>query len=166
MVGGMDEYVMPFVATAVGEVQKGLEVRKPRECALALELLGEGKTYKEVEAATGIGYGALVGLRTRHAGTLDVRRKMLAADGFQVAEAMRLLVMRKAEMLAGDEEQLKKVNVKDLMISGAIAQDKAFEALGEAVVKVEHSSKKMTIEDARKMIEEARNQLKKGAIDV
>jgi hypothetical protein len=163
-----NEDITPFVATSIAEKDLpagAIERRKPKEAALALEMMAEGKTYDEVEAATGIGYGALVGLKTRHPETLEIRRKMLATDGFQVAEAMRQLVMRKAVMLADDDDQLKKVNIKDLMITGAIAQEKAFGALGENVVRVEHTTKKLSIEDAKKMIEEARAKVRSEAIE-
>ena len=143
-----------------------VERRKPKEAALALEMMAQGDTYEEVEEVTGIGYTALVGLRTRHPETLDVRRSMLATDGFQVAEAMRQLVMKKAAMLADDDDQLKKVNIKDLQITGSIAQDKAFTALGENKVVVEHRKDKLRIEDARLMIEEARKAVRGEEIKV
>ena len=143
-----------------------VERRKPKEAALALEMMAQGDTYEEVEEVTGIGYTALVGLRTRHPETLDVRRSMLATDGFQVAEAMRQLVMKKAAMLADDDDQLKKVNIKDLQITGSIAQDKAFTALGENKVVVEHRKDKLSIEDARLMIEEARKAVRGEEIKV
>jgi hypothetical protein len=91
---------------------------------------------------------------------------MLAQDGFRMAEALRQVAYKKAVMLAEDDDQLKKTSVKDLMIGYAIAQDKAFSALGEATIKVEHTGKKMSIEDAQKMINEARSELNKGAINV
>ena len=143
-----------------------VERRKPKEAALALEMMAQGDTYEEVEEVTGIGYTALVELRTRHPETLDVRRSMLATDGFQVAEAMRQLVMKKAAMLADDDDQLKKVNIKDLQITGSIAQDKAFTALGENKVVVEHRKDKLSIEDARLMIEEARKAVRGEEIKV
>jgi hypothetical protein len=143
-----------------------VERRKPKEAALALEMMAQGDTYEEVEEVTGIGYTALVGLRTRHPETLDVRRSMLATDGFQVAEAMRQLVMKKAAMLADDDDQLKKVNIKDLQITGSIAQDKAFAALGENKVVIEHRKDKLSIEDARLMIEEARKAVRGEEIKV
>ena len=48
----------------------------------------------------------------------------------------------------------------------AIAQDKGFAALEGNTVRVEHTSKKLSIEDARKLIEEARNQIQQGEVNV
>lgn len=163
-----DEKIAPFVATAIAEKELPalcVERRKPKEAALALELMAQGMTYDEVQEQTGIGYGALVSLRSRHPETLEIRRKMLAHDGFQVAEAMRQLVLKKAVMLSDDDDQLKKVNIKDLQITGAIAQQRAFDALGENTVRIEHTTKKMSIEDAKKMIDEARAAIREKSIE-
>lgn len=164
------EYVVPLTATAVavsaGKQGNMIENRKPVEAAMALEMLAEGKTYDEVEAATGIGYSALAGLKTRHPETLEKRRQQMAKDGFELAEALRLLALKKARMLADDEDQLKKVNLRDIVLPFAISQDKGFAAMGENTVKVEHTTKKLSIEDARKLIEEARRQVQVDEIPV
>lgn len=162
-------YIAPITATSVaatGGSANLVENRKPVEAAMALELMAAGKTYDEVQEATGIGYNALVGLKTRHPDTLEKRRQMMAQDGFRLAEAMRMLAMKKAAMLADDEDALKKVNLKDLVIPYAIAQDKGFSALEGNTVRVEHTGKKMTIQDAQAMIDEARRALQKEAIPV
>ena len=162
-------YISPIAASAVvssGSNANLVENRKPVEAALALELLAEGKTYDDVEAATGIGYTALVGLKARHPDTLEKRRKQLAYDGFEMAEGLRQLAKKKMQMLAEDEDQLMKVNLKDLVLPYAIAQDKGFAALEGNTVRVEHTSKKLSIEDARKLIEEARNQIQQGELNV
>jgi hypothetical protein len=163
------EEITPFAATAFVEKELNattIERRKPKEAALALEMMAQGETYERVTEVTGISYTGLVGLKVRHPETLDIRRKMLAQDGFRMAEALRQVAYKKAVMLAEDDDQLKKTSVKDLMIGYAIAQDKAFSAFGEATIKVEHTGKKMSIEDAQKMINEARSELNKGAINV
>lgn len=164
-----EDTIAPFVATAIVEKDvpcAAIERRKPREAALAMEMMAQGETFDKVTEVTGISYSALVGLKVRHPETLEMRRKMLAHDGFQMAEALRQVAYKKAVMLAEDEDQLKKTSVKDLMIGFAIAQDKAFMALGEATVKVEHTGKKMSIEDAQKMIAEAKVALKESAIEI
>lgn len=163
------DYISPITATAIaGAKARGnyIEAKEPVMAAMALELMAEGKTYDEVGEVTGIGYTALVGLKTRHPDTLEKRRKQLAHDGFALAEAARMLAMKKMSMLADDEDQLKKVNLKDLMIGAAIAQDKSFDALGENTVKIEHTTKKPTIAEAQAMIDEARRALQKEAIPV
>ena len=162
-------YISPIAATAVvssGSNANLVENRKPVEAALALELMAEGKTYDDVEAATGISYETLVSLRARHLDTLDKRRKQLAYDGFEMAEGLRQLAKKKMQMLAEDEDQLMKVNLKDLVLPYAIAQDKGFAALEGNTVRIEHTSKKLSIEDARKLIEEARSQIQQGELNV
>jgi len=145
---------------------KFVEHTDPKNAALALELLAQGDRYDEVKEKTGIGFTALAGLRVRHQGALDERRASLAQDGFQMAEQLRMLVQRRAEMLADNDDELRKVNIKDLVLSNAIAQDKAFNALGENKVVIEHRKEKLSIEDARRMIQEAREELAKGEINV
>jgi hypothetical protein len=108
----------------------------------------------------------LVNLKARHPDTIEMRRKMLAIDGFEMAEGLRMLAMKKLKMLAADDSQLSKVNLKDLVIPYAIAQDKGFAALGENVTRVEHTHKKMSIEEAKRMIDEARNEMKNGSLMV
>lgn len=165
----VSEYISPITATAVaGTVGSAnlVEKRDPVNAALALELIAEGKTYDDVEAATGITYSTLVNLKARHPETIEKRRKMLAMDGFEMAEGLRMLAMKKLKMLADDEDQLKKVNLKDIVIPFAIAQDKGLAALGENTIRIEHSQKKMSIEDAKRMIEEARNELKKDSLTI
>jgi hypothetical protein len=83
-----------------------------------------------------------------------------------MAEKLRLLVQRKAEMLAEDEGALAKVSMKDLVISYAVGVDKGMQALGENKVVVEHRGGKPTLEDAMKAIREARESLQKEAIEV
>ena len=163
------DYISPITANAVVDAKGNgnrIENRKPVEAALALELMAEGKTYDEVGAATGLAYDTLVNLRARHPDTLDKRRKQLAQDGFEMAEGLRQLAKKKMQMLAEDEDQLMKVNLKDLVLPYAIAQDKGFAALEGNTVRVEHTSKKLSIEDARKLIEEARNQIQQGELNV
>ena len=138
----------------------------PAECATALELIAEGKTYDEIGGITGLSYSALVNLKARHPDTIEKRRRMLAIDGFEMAEGLRMLAMKKLKMLAADDEQLSKVNLKDIVIPFAITQDKGFAALGENITRIEHSHKKMSIEEAKRMIEEARNEMKSGALVV
>jgi hypothetical protein len=167
MVGGMDEYVMPFVATAMVEGGgRGAERRKPREAALAIEMLAGGATYRDVSKETGLTFNELSGLKARMGATIEERRKQLAVDGLDMAEKLRLLVQRKAEMLAEDEGALAKVSMKDLVISYAVGVDKGMQALGENKVVVEHRGGKPTLEDAMKAIREARESLQKEAIEV
>jgi hypothetical protein len=160
-------YVYPVVAEAlVGAGPRSIEARKPREATLALEMLAMGARYDEVCEETGLTFNQVASLKARHNQTVEVRRQVLAKDGFEMAEKLRLLTNRKLEMMAEDDDQLKKASLKDLTLSYAIAQDKAFSAMGEATKVVEVRAGKPTLEDARKAIEEAREALQKEAIPV
>ena len=159
------------IVESVGEAQVALnhryiEKRKPKEAALALDMLAAGETYSKVMSTTGIGFVALSALRARHERALEVRRKELALDGFEMAERMRALVAKKAEMLMEDDEALMKTPLKDLTLSYGISVDKGLQALGEQKVVVEHRTGKPTLADAMKAIEEARAALQKEAIPV
>jgi hypothetical protein len=144
-----------------------VEAKKPKETVLALEMLADGKPYREVEEATGLAWVALAGLKVRHSGAMEKRRQQLANDGFLQVEKLRAISERKMDMLMEDEDSLKKMNIKDLILSQAIMQDKAFAAIGEgSKVVVEHKSGQPSIADAMKVIADARAALQKEAIDV
>ena len=106
------------------------------------------------------------GLRARHEVALDVRRKQLATDGFEMAEGARFLVRKKMEMMADDDDQLKKANLKDLGIAAVMFQERALQALEGNKVIVEHRGNKPSLEDAMKAIEEARRIVNADVIDV
>jgi hypothetical protein len=162
-------YVVPALATSVAGVTTGLstEKKKPREAVLALELLAEGKGARAVAEQTGLGFEAVCALRARHGVALEERRKRLAVDGWEMAEGLRLLAKQKMADLAGSPEEMKKVNVRDLVLSYGIAQDKGFAALGEATkVTIEHKGKGVSLEDARAAIEEARARVREASVEV
>ena len=161
--------ISPALASSIGEVggnRQLTEVRKPREAALALEMLAGGHMYNDVADATGLSFSALSGLRARHEVALDVRRKQLATDGFEMAEGARFLVRKKMEMMADDDDQLKKANLKDLGIAAVMFQERALQALEGNKVIVEHRGNKPSLEDAMKAIEEARRIVNADVIDV
>lgn len=159
------------IVESVGEAQENLnyryvEKRKPKQAALALDMLAAGETYEKTMKVTGIGFVALSALRARHERALEVRRKELALDGFEMAERMRALVTKKTEMLMEDDEALMKTPLKDLTVGYAISVDKGLQALGEQKVVVEHRTGKPTLADAMKAIEEARAALQREAIPI
>ena len=144
-----------------------VEAKLPKESVLALEMLSNGEPYRKVEEATGLRWEALAGLRARHAGAIEKRRQQLANDGFLQVEKLRAISERKMDQLMEDEDSLKKMNIKDLILSQAIMQDKAFAAIGEgSKVVVEHKGGQPSIADAMKVIADARAALQKEAIDV
>ncbi len=150
---------------AVGSPMRA-EKTRPKECVLALEMLAEGYGMEDVREKTGLGWDAITSLRARHEVAIDVRRRQMAADGFELAEGLRLLAKKKMKMLAEDDEALAKVSLKDLILSNAIAQDKGLAALGENKTIIEHRSGKPTLADAQAAIEEARRSLQKEAVPV
>jgi hypothetical protein len=161
-----------FVSSVAREAAGGgsslkAEVARPGDCVLALEMLANGFGAEKVREKTGLGWEAISGLRARHEMALDVRRKQLATDGFELAEGIRLLAKKKMEMLAEDDEALSKTSLRDLILSNAIAQDKAFAAMGEKPVSVvEHRSGRPSLADAQAAIAEARASLQKEAVEV
>jgi hypothetical protein len=164
-----DEYVVPALAVAAASVRhkNAIEQRKPKEAVLAMELLAEGKTHDEIAKITGLGFTAIASLRARHDTAIEDRRKQLSADGFEMAEGLRLLTKKKMAQLADDPEALAKTNIRDLVLPYAIAQDKAFSALGEVSrVVVEHKGKGPTLEEAMAAIAEAKAKVKAASIDV
>ena len=161
--------ISPTLASSIGEAgdnRQLTEVKKPRQAALALEMLAEGHTYNDVADATGLSFSALSGLRARHEVALDVRRKQLATDGFEMAEGARFLVRKKMEMMADDDDQLKKANLKDLGIAAVMFQERALQAIEGNKVIVEHRGSKPSLEDAMKAIAEAKRLVNADMIDV
>jgi hypothetical protein len=143
-----------------------LEAREPTKAMLCLEQLAEGNTWEEIAEATGFSFNQISKVKARHETAIDVRRKQLAADGFEMAEGLRLLAKQKLEMLANNPDALAKVNIRDLVLSYGIAVDKGMQALGENKVVVEHKAGKPSLEDAMKAIADARAALQKEAISI
>ena len=143
-----------------------LEAREPTRAMLCLEQLAEGNTWEEIAEATGFSFNQISKVKARHETAIEVRRKQLAADGFEMAEGLRLLAKQKLEMLANNPDALAKVNIRDLVLSYGIAVDKGMQALGENKVVVEHKAGKPSLEDAMKAIADARAALQKEAVEI
>lgn len=165
---GETKTVFPSIATAVASVESPLstEARNPKEAALALEMLGAGSSFREIQAATGLTLSQIAAVRKRHKVTIEEHRERFASDGVELAESLRLVAKAKLQQLADDPEQLAKTNIRDLILPYAIAQDKVFSALGENTVVVEHRSKGVSLEDAQKAIAEARAKIKAESIEI
>lgn len=143
-----------------------LEAREPTKAMLCLELLADGSTWQQVADETGWSFTQIGAVKARHEVAIEVRKKQLAADGFEMAEGIRLLMKQKMAMLADNPDALAKVNVKDLALSYGIAVDKGMLALGENKMVIEHKAGKPSLEDAMKAIEDARAALQKEAITI
>lgn len=160
-------YVQPVLVTSVAmSTSNGAEQKNPEKAVMALELLAEGKGYQAVGEATGLTFDQIVGLRARHIVAIEVRRKQLAEDGFEMAEGLRLLAKQKMAMLADDPDALAKVNLRDLAISYGVAVDKGMLALDGNKVVVEHVSRKPSLQDAMQAIADAKAALRSGATQV
>lgn len=155
-----------LLASLVDSDSRTLEHREPTKAMLCLEQLAEGNTWEEIAEATGFSFNQISKVKARHETAIDVRRKQLAADGFEMAEGLRLLAKQKLEMLANNPDALAKVNIRDLVLSYGIAVDKGMQALGENKVVVEHKAGKPSLEDAMKAIAEARAALQKEAVEI
>ena len=155
-----------LLSSLVDSDSRTLEHREPTKAMLCLEQLAEGNTWEEIAEATGFSFNQISKVKARHETAIEVRRKQLAADGFEMAEGLRLLAKQKLEMLANNPDALAKVNIRDLVLSYGIAVDKGMQALGENKVVVEHKAGKPSLEDAMKAIAEARAALQKEAVDI
>jgi hypothetical protein len=155
-----------LLASLVDSDCRTLEAREPKKAMLCLEQLAEGNTWEEIAEATGFSFNQISKVKARHETAIEVRRKQLAADGFEMAEGLRLLAKQKLEMLANNPDALAKVNIRDLVLSYGIAVDKGMQALGENKVVVEHKAGKPSLEDAMKAIADARAALQKEAVEI
>jgi len=143
------------------------EMAHPREAVMVLEMIAEGQSRKAIEKKTGIGFCAQIAMKARHEQTLAERRKVLAVEGFELAEGMRVLIKEKMEGMADDPVQLRATPLRDMAIGYGIFQDKAFCALGEHTgrVIVEHRMGP-SIEDAQAAIAEMREELRNKSTEV
>ena len=161
------EEVSPILLTSLMDSDgRAIEARSPDMGMLCLEMLSGGSTWSEISEATGFSFNQISKVRARHDVAIDMRRRQLAADGFEMAEGLRLLIKQKMAMLADNPDALAKVNIRDLVLPYGIAVDKGMQALGENKVVVEHKSARPSLEDAMKAIEDARAALQKEAISV
>lgn len=145
---------------------RSLEAKKPDAAIETLELMAQGMSWRKVREQTGVSFAGQAGLKARNGAVLAIRREEMALDGFETAEKLRMLVSDKAEMLSDDEDALKKTSIKDLVLARAIEQDKAFAAIGENTVVVEHRKVGPSLADAQEFIESMKAQVRAEAIDV
>lgn len=162
-----EEMVSPAIINSLLEARSNsLEARDMTKAALALEMLSGGETWENISNQTGYSFDQISRIRARHEMAIETRKKQLAADGFEMAEGLRLLVKQKMEQLAANPDALAKTNLRDLVLPYGIAVDKGMQAMGENRVVIEHRTNKPSLEDAMKAIEEARNSLQKETIAV
>lgn len=139
---------------------RSIEKRDPKLGMLALEMLSGGEQWEKISEVTGLSFDQISRIRARHDMAIEQRKKELAQDGFEMAEGLRLLVKQKMEQLANNPDALAKTNLRDLVLPYGIAVDKGMQALGENKTVIEHTSKKLSLEDAARIIEEAQARVK------
>jgi hypothetical protein len=156
----MAESVMNALGT--GDGRSVVEEKNPAKAALALDLMAEGKSLRSIGKKTGLGLHDLTALRSRHVGALAERKREIAQGALQGLEASRMLAMEKMQMIADDEEELKKTNLRDVMVAYGIFNDKFRDATGESN-KMTHDVRVIgtTLEDAHKFIEAAKEKARK-----
>lgn len=143
-----------------------LERTDPGKAAVALDMVAEGCTYREIKDKLGLSLNTLTSLTMRHQQSLDVRRKELAHHNQEMLEMNRQVAKMKYAQLADDPEALSKVNVKDLAISHGIYQDKEMAARGEAKQVIEVRTGRPSLADAQRIIEDAKAKLRSESVEV
>jgi hypothetical protein len=143
-----------------------IEARDPERAVKALEMLADGKSYREIKRTLHMDWDTMITLRSRHHATLEQRRMQLAQDALEIGEGLRLLQRQKMQDLADNPEQLEKTNIRDLTLPWGIAHTKYMEAVGENKVVIEHRTGAPSLEDAMKAIEAAKQKFKDGSIAI
>jgi len=103
----------------------------------------------------GLGGGDYYKFKNRYMPLITERKEWLARRNVQVAQVAQDLQLRKMEMLAEDEEELKKVNVRDLAMVSELAT-RGFTQLTEGNRMVIEHQKGTTLEEAAAMVAAAR----------
>jgi len=139
-----------------------IESTRPAQAAKALELFCEGqKTIKEISEELGMSYWTLIDFKRRHREVIADKRAQLAEEAFELAEGTRQLAKKKIQMLAEDPEALREMNLRDLNQAYKLAMDAGCYTLGtESRVTIEHKKEGISLEDAHKIIEEAKKQVR------
>ena len=134
------------VAVAGGAPSYALEVIKPKECMLALEMLSHGESYSKIGEKTGLSPSNISRLKVRHQGAIEKRRAAAADEFDDIADLYKEALRQKGNQLLTDAESLAKASAKDLSLAAAIGTDKGQQLRGEATTIVEH--RKVSLEDA------------------
>jgi hypothetical protein len=145
-----------------------VEHNQPHVAAKALWLLAQGAPVKQISRITGLGHETIRRLSWQHEDTLESKRKEFSARYAMVAAEYTDLLFEKAEQLANDPEELKKISPDRLALTVGILSDHSAKLSGMAGVVIEHR-KGPSIDDAAKAIEEARmrmaNKVRESAIE-
>lgn len=98
-------------------------------------------------------------MRVEYGALIKRRKEMAAEDALELAEGARMLMMRKMEMMADDDEKLEATPFRELSVSYGIFMDKhhvASEGLDGMGKRDEGAGRAVSLADAVKAIEEAK----------
>lgn len=135
-----------------------VEVHHPHVAAKALWMLAQGAKIKDISALTKLGHAAIRALEWRHNDTLESKRKEFSQRYAIAAAEYTDLLFERAEQLSNNPDQLAQISPDRLAMTIGIMNDKAQQLAGMATSVVEHR-KGATIDDAAKMIAEARSRM-------
>jgi hypothetical protein len=144
--------------------RNSVEHYAPNKAALALYLLAQGAKLKDISQKTGLGRHIIRGLEWRHNDTLETKRKEFSIRYAIAAHEYTDLLFDRATQLFDDPDALAKISPEKLAITVGILTDKSAQLTGMATTVVEHR-KGASLEDAAKMISEARQRIKGKIID-
>jgi len=166
------EQVRAHAEAALAEnplASKKIEISDPEKAARGLYMLASGKKWSEIESSLGINRSKISALQTRHIGSLEQYRPVLAKRLTMLASRMADTMEAKLCQIEDSEEELSKTSLKDIAISSGITIQNASLLSGNATSVVEHRSGP-TLEDAMAFRDSIRQRIadkaKDGAIDV
>ena len=151
----LDQFVTAILERGKSLPPQCAENTKPHVAAQAMMMLAQGRPYRQIRAATGLGHETIRRLEWNHADTLEEKRKVFSVRFAMIAQEYTDLMFEKAEQLADDPEELKKIQPDKLALTVGIMSDQAAKLSGMATSELEHK-RGMSIDDALMAIEEAR----------
>jgi hypothetical protein len=141
-----------------------MELADPERACRIVAMLCRGVADRVICEQTGVSKSPLNRLRAEHSDVIERTKthRSIQATRLQLKAAEAL--EKKLDDVLEDEEVRAKTSVKDLAMGYGIATDKQRIIHGEVTV-VTHEHK-VTLEDARAAIEEAKKEVSKEVIDV
>jgi len=143
--------------------RNSIEHYAPNKAALALYLLAQGAKITEISKKTGVSRDIIRSLEWRHNDTLETKRKEFSMRYAIAAQEYTDLLFERANQLFEDPDSLSKISPEKLAITVGILTDKAAQLTGMATTVVEHR-KGASLDDAAKLISEARSRIAKGKV--
>lgn len=170
--GSEDELLAREIADSVAWVaavdcpDKGrkLEHQNSEKACQAIALLCRGVPMRTINKECGVGLRVLRRLKVEHSEVIESTKQNRAIQATRLQLKAADALEKKLEDVLRDDEVRGKTSVKDLAMGFGICTDKSRLLHGEnTVVTHEH---KVTLEDARAAIEEAKKEVSKEVIDV